>query len=474
MTTTRRYWTVAVFLVGMVWFGAPEQAAADNNHFRIRVQHTNKCLDVQNAYVTNGARLQQWDCGPAGQVNQTFNFVEVGSGASTYHVTAANSVKCLDIGGPNPAANGAPLQQWDCNTQWAQPNQVLQLQPAGIGDYYYIKPTNSGKCLDVADISYANGALIQQWDCASGQSNQLWLLEYVGPRVPRHHVQMFGYLDYAPASSMGSHANLTGVYVGEDVPGIVANGGKGYYNLARMAGFFKTEHKSTYPTPGPGQPPLTMLIDDWEQRVCNLVGNVMGPTPPLPCPGANYPGHAAFFYWDEPYWNYSAGGMVGNNGWTINEVHYALQTVAAALKSRFPNVPIVIVEAVPMLSTMMAPASVDWFGFDCYGQWSTCQTSGIPGHLSTLKSRLNQPHHKIILVPWAMHETSAGPLTQQALDNMHDAANRYVELALSDQQIVALALYKWHSDAVEGTGLPDIPSLYTRYQFLGRALGFGQ
>jgi hypothetical protein len=43
----------------------------------IKFKHSNKCLDVSNASVNSGARLQQWTC--TGSDNQKFNFARMES-----------------------------------------------------------------------------------------------------------------------------------------------------------------------------------------------------------------------------------------------------------------------------------------------------------------------------------------------------------------------------------------------------------
>jgi hypothetical protein len=487
MTTARWYWAVAVILVGTVWFGIPERAVAQNQntHYRIRAQHSDKCLDIQNVSVANGARLQQWDCAAGGQLNQLFNLVPTGSG--TWRVVPVNSVKCLDVSGTAAAAphgpisffnNGALVQQWDCNTVSAQANQVMYVVSSGISDYYWIKPAHSNRCLDVVNASVANGALVQQWDCAAiAQSNQLWRLEAFGPRVPRHHIQSFGYKDHPTFTDVKNHVNTGSAAYGEVLPKLAeltSYGAKGWIDIP-WVGLLKPNPKSSYPAGS------SLLEANWVDRWCSYVrhlmgtmdqcqGNVFNPTP-------YYPTNIAYFHLDdEPFWNYHV-----KNGWTPVEVHAALDAAAAKIKQSFPNVPIMFVEAVPTLSTMQAPYNVDWIGFDCYGPWTNCQSSTIPAYLATLKTRL-WPHQKIMLVPWASlerHEDDETPATPAEVNQLLDAADRYVELALSDPRIVALAPWVFHTQGQVGDstwtkGLITLPTtVYAKWQFLGRALGFG-
>jgi cytochrome c peroxidase len=66
--------------------------------------------------------------------------------------------------------NGSNVQQWSC----VPTAKHHQWQFTAIGDgYYKIINVNSGKALDVAGISWADGANIYQWDYLNG-SNQKW------------------------------------------------------------------------------------------------------------------------------------------------------------------------------------------------------------------------------------------------------------------------------------------------------------
>ncbi|CAM5469989.1 RICIN domain-containing protein [Streptomyces avidinii] len=77
----------------------------------------------------------------------------------------ANSGKCLEVADWS-TANGAPVRQWDCsggnNQKWTWNSETLTMVNR-----------HSGKCLEIADWSMADGAPARQWDC-SGGNNQKW------------------------------------------------------------------------------------------------------------------------------------------------------------------------------------------------------------------------------------------------------------------------------------------------------------
>ncbi|GAB2714845.1 hypothetical protein GCM10010442_39590 [Kitasatospora kifunensis] len=117
------------------------------------------CLEIGGWSTADGAPAQQWSCNTG--ANQNWSLV----GGSLVNV---NSGKCLEIGGWS-TADGAAAQQWDCdggaNQKW------IWTHIPGTG--YTLRNAWSGKCLDVPGGGNTNGVHIQQWDCWNG-NNQIW------------------------------------------------------------------------------------------------------------------------------------------------------------------------------------------------------------------------------------------------------------------------------------------------------------
>ncbi|WP_440074075.1 lectin [Streptosporangium sp. OZ121] len=80
-------------------------------------------------------------------------------------IRGVGSGRCLDVANVSQA-NGAQVQIWDCNGQVNQ-----RWTPTGAGELRVY----GNKCLDVANMSTADGAQVHIWDC-NGQSNQRWRL----------------------------------------------------------------------------------------------------------------------------------------------------------------------------------------------------------------------------------------------------------------------------------------------------------
>jgi len=76
----------------------------------------------------------------------------------TYTIVSAFSGKCVDIAGAS-TANGAQVQQYQCNGTGAQ---TFALRNMGQG-WYRLLNTHSGKAIDIDSASTADGAKVQQY-----------------------------------------------------------------------------------------------------------------------------------------------------------------------------------------------------------------------------------------------------------------------------------------------------------------------
>jgi hypothetical protein len=83
-----------------------------------------------------------------------------------------NSGKALDVAGVS-SADGAAVTQWDRHDGT---NQQFQFVDSGDG-YYRIKARHSGKVLDVSSWSTADGAAIHQWTDGNGANQQFRLAD---------------------------------------------------------------------------------------------------------------------------------------------------------------------------------------------------------------------------------------------------------------------------------------------------------
>jgi hypothetical protein len=120
----------------------------------IRSSSANRCLDVNGASQSDGAKVQIWDCG--GGANQQW------TATSDNKLTVYGS-KCLDI----PATSaGSAARIWSCT---GSANQQWRINTDGT-----ITNVGSGLCLDVNGAGTTNGTSVIVWSC-NGGSNQQWI-----------------------------------------------------------------------------------------------------------------------------------------------------------------------------------------------------------------------------------------------------------------------------------------------------------
>ncbi|MFD5697077.1 RICIN domain-containing protein [Streptomyces lasiicapitis] len=82
-----------------------------------------------------------------------------------------NSGRCLEIA-DSSSANGARAQQWSCNGQDAARWRMSWVNSERV--YFKLVNKATGKCLEIENSSKANGARAQQWACKSGVQGQIW------------------------------------------------------------------------------------------------------------------------------------------------------------------------------------------------------------------------------------------------------------------------------------------------------------
>ncbi len=131
--------------------------------FQIVNLNSKMCIDTDGG-TANGTRLQQRDCADPAANNQLWQFRSVGDGYYKVVSRQASSISWDVTGGPGATGNGTDVQLWSyvggSNQQWL----AVDL---GDGRYEFVA-RNSGKCLDVRDVSTSSGASLQQWTCAGG------------------------------------------------------------------------------------------------------------------------------------------------------------------------------------------------------------------------------------------------------------------------------------------------------------------
>jgi endoglucanase len=166
---------------------------AENGVYKLVNMLSGKVLEVADAALNNGARVQQWSDTGAG--SQQWKFERSGDGSEK--IQNLKSGKVLDVGAA-AQQNGASVIQWD---DYGNTNQRFILNDVGSGAVS-ITAKHSNKVLEIAAFSKDQGAVAQQYDWAQVES-QKWRMVRVdgaatppGPSVPESRfivIDQFGY-----------------------------------------------------------------------------------------------------------------------------------------------------------------------------------------------------------------------------------------------------------------------------------------
>jgi Ricin-type beta-trefoil lectin domain-like len=158
---------LTVMLGGLVALApAPASAAALFGPYQLRLSDdTSKCVDITGVSQANGAYAQLYDCLGAQQYNQQFYFYAVSGLFQVYQIVAVHSGKCLDVEGASQSA-GARIQQYDC-LGYGQTNQLWG--QVTYGAYSALYAQHSSRAMSTYSI-YNGSPIVQR------SVNTLWYL----------------------------------------------------------------------------------------------------------------------------------------------------------------------------------------------------------------------------------------------------------------------------------------------------------
>ena len=163
----------------------------------------------------------------------------------------------------------------------------------------------------------------------------------------------------------------------------------------------------------------------------------------------------AFYLGEEVFWN----------GISYEE----LKAAADHIKNTFPHVPIMMIEAYPVLDEIQIPSSIDWVGFDHYFIKNPNLDLGFQKELTNLKSKLSTEKQRIVLIMDTHYINWAhGDIGNISLDEMKLVASNYYKLALSETKTIAIIGYFWPSgfDDPMALGARHM-SLETKEEYIG-------
>ena len=138
--------------------------AADQNAGHIVAELlSNKCIDIYGASQNDGALAVQYGCHNGD--NQQFNFIAIGS---AFQIKAEHSGKCLGVENAS-LTSGAKIVQLTCD---ATKNNMLW-RISGVGSQRQISALHSNMCMNVTGAFTTNNAQIIQSPCVNA-INEKW------------------------------------------------------------------------------------------------------------------------------------------------------------------------------------------------------------------------------------------------------------------------------------------------------------
>ena len=149
------------------------EALTNGQAYILKSENSGMLMDVSGGVGNNGAKVVQQSA--TGGTSQQWRLRPSAQGA--YEIINVNSGKCLDVTGVSKS-EGVALQQYDCNGNGAQANQIWWFNQQSDGSYEIVS-VNSGLVIDVAGISKSAGATVQQWPTWHGP-NEKWILQPAG------------------------------------------------------------------------------------------------------------------------------------------------------------------------------------------------------------------------------------------------------------------------------------------------------
>lgn len=193
-----------------------------------------KALDVTGLSTVERTPIQMW--APTGGANQRWR-LELVSG-DLYRIVSAHSGLVLDIFEERTTDGASVIQYgWKGVGSGVTQNQLFRIVPVG-GSNYAIVAAHSGKAVEIAGGSFADGARVQQW-AWNGNLNQLWQISGpVNPTIsvtPTQRIR-FGDGSYQDYPSNDSILPLMAVLAGRIVSdGILVSGPYGGYRPQAVA-----------------------------------------------------------------------------------------------------------------------------------------------------------------------------------------------------------------------------------------------
>ena len=142
-----------------------------------------KCIEpvpgLDGNYAVNGLAVEQFTCQPSPSLIPVWGIVPVAdvfvfpSTRTVYHIVNWQSGQCLDDR-DGRTSDRSPVQQWTCNDTSTTMQWMLGDSLGGARQLINLRAVRNGgsACLDVANGSGSDGAVLQLYHCTSQNTAQ--------------------------------------------------------------------------------------------------------------------------------------------------------------------------------------------------------------------------------------------------------------------------------------------------------------
>jgi len=142
-------------------------------------------------------------------------------------------------------------------------------------------------------------------------------------------------------------------------------------------------------------------------------------------------------------------------------------------KQTLPEIPILTVEAYPILDELVVPSSVDWVGFDRYFIKDPKNDALFLKDLATLKSKMNEKQKLVFIMDTHYIDWAHGDFGGISIEEMKAVATSYYELAKTEPKTIGVLGYFWPNRFdIEGSigarGMPQ--SVKDEYVRIGKEI----
>lgn len=141
------------------------------NFYKMRFQHSGKCMDLEGNGTASNLPVKQYDC--HGWGNQRLDWIDRGN--NYFSLRFQHSNKCLDVLNAS-TSNGAQVIQRTCSST-RNSQQFTWLASSATNSPLTLTFKHSNKCLRVDNQSTANGASVIQDTCSHTAERGLFLIE---------------------------------------------------------------------------------------------------------------------------------------------------------------------------------------------------------------------------------------------------------------------------------------------------------